>query len=40
MKLMAKKEVTCKACGMKFEGKTEEEAKKKLMEHNKKAHPM
>ncbi len=37
---MAKIEVACKACGMKFKGKTEEEAKKKLMEHSQKAHPM
>ena len=31
-------EVKCSKCGNKFEGKTEEEAKKKLMKHAKKHH--
>ncbi len=36
---MAKIKLTCNACGMTFKGKTEEEAKKKMMEHAQKDHP-
>ncbi|MFW9829909.1 MAG: hypothetical protein ACFFEY_20235 [Candidatus Thorarchaeota archaeon] len=36
---MSKIELSCKVCGMKFEGNTEEEARKKMMKHAQKAHP-